>query len=206
MENTAEIDFEKKEELIKAALDEFTEKNFSEASLNTIIKKAGISKGSFYYHFENKEDLYLYLLNHAFNAKWEFIRARGDHNPATLEKDDLFAKIKIQARLGAEFAAAYPQYYQLAMKFSSEKGHEIYDTALDMLGNKSENIFDEMVEAAIRNGNIKDHFSRDFVVKILRYLINHFNEIFDHQEGIGLDELLADLDNFVDFLKYGLSR
>jgi AcrR family transcriptional regulator len=205
MQNTTEIDFEKKEALIKAALDEFTEKNFSEASLNTIIKQAGISKGSFYYHFENKENLYLYLLNHAFNAKWEFIRTRGNQNPATLEKVDLFAKIKIQARLGAEFAAAYPQYYQLALKFSSEKGHEIYSTALNMLGNKSENIIIEMVETAIKNGNIKDHFSRDFVVKILSYLINHFNEIFEYQEGDELDKLIADLDNFVDFLKHGLS-
>ena len=206
MENMAEIDFEKKEELIKAALDEFTEKNFSEASLNTIIKKAGISKGSFYYHFENKEDLYLYLLKHAFSAKWEFIRARSRHEPELFEKADIFEKIKIQARLGVEFAAEHPKYYRLAMKFSSEKGHEIYGTALNMLGDNSEVIFNEMVEAAIRDGNIKDHFSRDFVVKILRYLINHFNEMFDHQEGIGLDELIADLDNFVDFLKHGLSR
>jgi TetR/AcrR family transcriptional regulator len=35
---------------------------FSDASINQIIKAAGISRGSFYQYFVDKEDLYLYML------------------------------------------------------------------------------------------------------------------------------------------------
>ncbi len=43
--------------IIDAALDEFADKDFEAASLNSIIAKAGISKGSMYHYFANKEDL-----------------------------------------------------------------------------------------------------------------------------------------------------
>jgi len=36
------------DELYEAALDEFSEKSYDEASLNSIIKTAGLNKGRFY--------------------------------------------------------------------------------------------------------------------------------------------------------------
>ncbi len=42
-----EKSFERKTELLEAALDEFTSKSYEDASLNMIIKNAGISKGLF---------------------------------------------------------------------------------------------------------------------------------------------------------------
>ena len=47
------------EELIKAALIEFGDKGYENASLNNILKEAGISKGTFYYHFKNRRIIYI---------------------------------------------------------------------------------------------------------------------------------------------------
>jgi AcrR family transcriptional regulator len=44
--------------LLDAAQAEFTEHGYEAASLNRIIATAGMSKGSLYYYFENKADLY----------------------------------------------------------------------------------------------------------------------------------------------------
>ena len=44
-----------------AALDEFAAHGFHDASLNRVIDAAGISKGSMYYYFDGKEDLYAYV-------------------------------------------------------------------------------------------------------------------------------------------------
>lgn len=57
---------EKKQIIIEAALDEFTELPFNEASITSIVKKAGISRGSFYQYFESKENLYRYLVNYLY--------------------------------------------------------------------------------------------------------------------------------------------
>lgn len=47
--------------IVQAALDEFAAHGFHDASLNRVIEAAGISKGSLYYYFDGKEDLFAYV-------------------------------------------------------------------------------------------------------------------------------------------------
>jgi AcrR family transcriptional regulator len=47
--------------IVQAALDEFSAHGFHDASLNRVIEAAGISKGSMYYYFDGKEDLFAYV-------------------------------------------------------------------------------------------------------------------------------------------------
>jgi AcrR family transcriptional regulator len=47
--------------ILHAALQEFAAHGFHDASLNRVIEAAGISKGSMYYYFDGKEDLYAYV-------------------------------------------------------------------------------------------------------------------------------------------------
>jgi len=47
--------------ILSAALDEFAAHGFHDASLNRVIDAAGISKGSMYYYFDGKEDLYIHV-------------------------------------------------------------------------------------------------------------------------------------------------
>lgn len=53
---------EKKQRLMDAAWAEFTTTRFAEVSINQIIRAAQIPRGSFYQYFEDKEELFLYLL------------------------------------------------------------------------------------------------------------------------------------------------
>jgi AcrR family transcriptional regulator len=47
-----------RERIISIAKEEFLSKGFRETSLRNIVKSAGVSTGSFYWHFENKEQLF----------------------------------------------------------------------------------------------------------------------------------------------------
>ena len=74
---------EKKKKLIDASFKEFSLNNFNDASINRIIKEAGISRGSFYMYFEDKKDLYFYLLEKygeilSNNMKKDLIKNKGD--------------------------------------------------------------------------------------------------------------------------------
>ncbi len=51
-----------KEKIIDAAIEVFFEKGFDAASMREIAEKAGLTKPMIYYHFKNKEALYLGLL------------------------------------------------------------------------------------------------------------------------------------------------
>jgi AcrR family transcriptional regulator len=48
--------------ILAAALEEFAAHGFHDASLNRVIDAAGISKGSMYYYFDGKEDLYAHVV------------------------------------------------------------------------------------------------------------------------------------------------
>ena len=52
---------EQQQVILDAALEEFAAHGFHDASLNRMIKAAGISKGSMYYYFDGKEDLYAHV-------------------------------------------------------------------------------------------------------------------------------------------------
>lgn len=53
---------ERQRAILDVAAEEFAEHGFEGASYNRIIERAGISKGSAYYYFEGKEDLYATVL------------------------------------------------------------------------------------------------------------------------------------------------
>lgn len=53
---------EKQERILAAAKREFTKVRFSDASINRMIRDAGIPRGSFYQYFEDKTDIFLFFL------------------------------------------------------------------------------------------------------------------------------------------------
>lgn len=64
------LDPSKQEAILAAAAAEFAERGYEGASLNQIIEGAGISKGSLYYYFDDKEDLFLTVWQSAIARFW----------------------------------------------------------------------------------------------------------------------------------------
>ncbi|MEO7017278.1 MAG: TetR/AcrR family transcriptional regulator [Leifsonia sp.] len=57
----AKLPAHQQQTIVQAALDEFAAHGFHDASLNRVIEAAGISKGSLYYYFDGKEDLFTHV-------------------------------------------------------------------------------------------------------------------------------------------------
>ncbi|ACL06121.1 TetR/AcrR family transcriptional regulator [Desulfatibacillum aliphaticivorans] len=53
---------ETRRKIVEAARDLFTEMGFEETTTHLIADKAGMSVGGLYAHFQNKEDIFLYIL------------------------------------------------------------------------------------------------------------------------------------------------
>jgi AcrR family transcriptional regulator len=101
----------KKTAVFDAAVKEFSQYRFSEASINRIIKTAGIPRGSFYQYFSNKEDLYQYMYGEI--AK-ELNVASINSLPLDSEKDafDFFVRrMEVTLQKNRE----KPEYTKIAM-------------------------------------------------------------------------------------------
>ncbi|MEL7670568.1 TetR/AcrR family transcriptional regulator [Methanobacterium sp.] len=198
--------FKRKNELIEAALDEFTAKNYENASLNIILKNAGISKGTFYYHFQDKQAFYVFLLQSAHKAECKFINDRMKGCIDDLKGKDIFERFKVQVQIAYEFAVAFPKYFKLGIMFRKERESEIYEYAKNILERNKEAWLEERIKKAIKDGDFNNRFSEDFILKILNYMVFHFNEMFDEEEDYKMEKVLENSSSLVDFLKYGFGN
>jgi AcrR family transcriptional regulator len=60
------LDRETTHRILETAAEEFAARGFEGTSLNQLIGRLGISKGSFYYYFDDKADLFTTVVDHAW--------------------------------------------------------------------------------------------------------------------------------------------
>lgn len=199
-----ENSFKRKNKLIEAALDEFSAHSYENASLNKIIKNAGISKGLFYYHFENKKSLYSFILETAAGNQVQFINK--NMREQMLTDKDIFEDLKLQFEISGKFAAENPKYYKFITMFLKENSNEINNDLKSAAEGSNDLLLEQLIKNATKNGDFNQRFSKEFIMKIMRYLFKNYFEIFNEEGDYELENILKNAKNFVDFLKYGLGN
>lgn len=185
----------------KAAINEFVDYNFSSASINRIIEKCRIPKGSFYQYFEDKKDLYKHILKLITRKKIEYMSPEIA-NPENL---DLFTLLRELYVAGLNFAKDNPRFVSIGNKFLTEKGSGIYEEVISENLATADNLFDLLLEKAVQKGEIR----KDIDLKLVSHLISALNlSIIDYymkDSAGGFDEGIIDLaDKFLDFIQFGI--
>ena len=67
------LDENKRKRLLAAALEEFSKYPYDQISINRIIQSIDMPRGSFYLYFNDKEDLYLYIITKYHNILIDFL-------------------------------------------------------------------------------------------------------------------------------------
>lgn len=80
---------EKQQKILCAAMHEFCAKPMESVSINQIVREAGISRGSFYTYFEDKEDVLIYIRNSVQKKHDDVLK-----DCLLQEKGDLFAALE----------------------------------------------------------------------------------------------------------------
>lgn len=107
---------EKRARILEAAVDEFAEHRFSEASINRIVKAAGIPRGSFYQYFADKEDVYLLVIKEIVKEKMEVF----SRQKAPSEDASFFEAAVASAPAILEWVQLRPKYNRIGMLMSQD--------------------------------------------------------------------------------------
>jgi AcrR family transcriptional regulator len=84
----------RKQELIDASLEVFSEIGYKRASINNILKKVGVTKGSFYYYFKSKEEILTAAASQQADELVEIIKEASESKKYTLQKiNNVFIKM-----------------------------------------------------------------------------------------------------------------
>ena len=161
---------DKKERILKAALLEFSVHTYNEASTNTIVKMAEISKGSLFKYFENKEDLYFYVLD---NVMASIIQDMGEG--IQVLKGDIFEIISAYKEMEFNWYMRNPEEYRLLKRAFLNDQSIIYQKTLERYkasGNEMYyELFKDIDEEPLR-------FTKKDTLDLLKWAIEGFNEEF----------------------------
>lgn len=157
---------EKKLKIFQASVSEFSSRNFDEASLNNIVKAAGISKGSMYQYFEDKLDLFKFIIEEIGRAKSEVLTGQ-------VETEDFFAKLRQMYSQTLGFAFEHPAYIQVLAQLEKQKGSPVYEAVLGDSMNLAEQYFEQKVIEAQHRGSISASVSP----QVLAMLVLNINDL-----------------------------
>src|SRR5690606_26935268 len=121
---------EKRQRIIEAAIDEFSRYSFHKARVTAIADNAGIAKGSFYQYFEDKKDLYKYLMETIAKKKMSYINKDMLLNR---DKYGFFQLLREVFLSGIRFAKENPRLVPIGEMLLADKEllHELYGENMD---------------------------------------------------------------------------
>jgi len=178
------LDEEKRQRILTAALEEFSAQPYESASLNRIVAQAGIPKGSLYQYFADKKDLYLYLIDEAAQAKLAFLRQHE-----LTGQVDFFEGFAALMLAGAEFDLNYPQYSRL---LSQAFNSPLVDEITTRLKGKSFDYLYELLQTARQQGHIRGDLPLDLIVFTLNTLTTEFGKYAAQKAGLKWDGRIFD--------------
>jgi len=107
---------EKQKRVLETALEEFSEKGYEGASINLIVSKLGIAKGSIYQYFTDKKSLFLYIFDYAV----ELIRKTLKQVKHETKEEPTFERIRRSLLAGVDFIERHPFIYRGYLKMMFE--------------------------------------------------------------------------------------
>ncbi|MFC4766983.1 TetR/AcrR family transcriptional regulator [Effusibacillus consociatus] len=87
--------------IFQAAIDIFSDRGFDRATMDDIAARANVAKGTIYYHFKSKEDLFLFLVEEGIDLLRESVNEQI--RPEMNGKDKLETAIRQQIRFFGEY-------------------------------------------------------------------------------------------------------
>lgn len=108
---------ERQEEIIEICIEEFSTHDFDSASLNRIIEKLELAKGSFYRYFDNKIDLYKFLIDYVIEKKINYIKSFKEY-------EELYPGMEISKKIVyrlVEFDFTYYNYSNFILSAINSK-------------------------------------------------------------------------------------
>jgi AcrR family transcriptional regulator len=141
-----------RQRLYDAAVTLIAEQGFSATTVEQIAERAGVAKGTVYYNFAGKTELFEELLRHGVGLLTEALRdaarevaARGGGPPAALDA---------LVRAGLEFSAARPAFTRLYVAEVWRSNRAWRDTLAGVRG-EAVGVVEEVLWSAVRAGELE---------------------------------------------------
>lgn len=161
-----------KKRILEAAIEEFSQKGYDGASLNTVWREKGISKGIIYHHFKDKDELYLLCVQQCFDAVTAYLQTTAD----TLSGS---ARSRMQQYFDARlcFFAEHPVYLGIFIDASFNPPEKLQPQIIG-LRQAFDSLNAAVLTALLKSEPLRPGLSAELVVNDFRMYMDYFHMHF----------------------------
>lgn len=198
------LDKEKQDRIINAAIKEFAQYGYDKASTNEIVKEAGISKGLLFHYFQNKKQLYLFMYEHMIDILMEKIMEK-----INWDEKDIFVRYRQIALLKIEIYKIYPEMLNFAKSIYKDSSPAV---KID-INRRSKELFESSFNKLFSDIDLSK-FNKGIDIKKAINIINWTLEGFTYQlqekelslslEQIESEEIMAEMEEYLRILRNSL--
>ncbi len=205
----------RREEIIHACFEEFAQYDYKNASVSRIVKKLGIAKGSFYRYFDNKMEIYQFLLDHAVALQMEHIQELFE-----FPSGDFYSLFEKNLAMRIKFDLAFPLQSAFLNNSLQERNNEAFSNMLARSKEMMIELLNPVIENYKKTGALKTDISTDTIVYLIIQIqlgINDFLKIrfttknnknsLQQQQVFSISEqhILSIVKEFSSILAHGLA-
>jgi len=193
---------EKKNRVLDAALEEFGNRSFHQTTVSDIVRRAEIPKGSFYQYFEDKKDLYSYLIKISQEKKLNFMSKALEE----MAEESVFTQLRKLYRAGFRFAENNPKLLAIGQSLIKED-QALRQELLGKSASSGEDFIIKMLEQGVEEGEINPEVNLSVAASIItQYNLNLVDLFLEKPIQEEAEEFLSKIDDMLYIIKNGLLK
>ncbi len=174
----------KRQIIIDYAIAEFASHDYDSASISNMVKQAKIAKGSFYQYFEDKRDLYLYLVDLAAQEKIVFLKASQPPE----RQMGFFAHLRWLFSASTQFDLSHPALSQIVNR-AVYGDVPFREAVLQRTQSASFGYLYDLVKSGIAQGDISPSVSPDLAIFVINSLAGGLRDFIPQQLELNAEQL-----------------
>lgn len=190
----------KKKCIINAAMEEFIHGGYEKSSMNTIVERAGISKGSLFYYFDNKKKLYLYLFEICEEMILETAAGGIDESDR-----DFISRMSRSIKANIDLLRNYPLAYGFMRSCKSEQSITVKDDIAELSAKNASVLFAKVykdIDKTLFKSNIDVEMSI-YTIKSTLFQIVHDGLL---SNNIETEDVKNKIDAYANFFREALYK
>ncbi len=189
---------EKKQRILNAAIEEFAVNGYDKASTNSIVKKAGISKGILFHYFKSKKNLFIYIFDYCIVSLMDKYYSLKESEPR-----DIFEKFMWISVRKIKVSSEEPLMTRLVFSAISNMPESLKPELTERYNNYNAKYMPQFFEDIDTSKFRKEIDSQKAIELIMMCMDGISNKYLQKYKDIDIDEIFSNMEEVMeDFNQY----
>ncbi|AEG61139.1 regulatory protein TetR [Desulforamulus ruminis DSM 2154] len=182
---------DKKQRIIRAAMEHFAKNGYKKATMDEIVAAADISKGLIFHYFGSKKKLYLYLYEFAYGLVY-------DRVVKSFEREDLFERIRESEQIKLAVVSEYPYVLDFLLSVRRETDESLREE-ISRVKVESFPPWKETFLPGLDASKLREGIDLEKVIKIISWTTNGL--LSEHKDDFVLEDVFAEMDEYLNLMR-----